>query len=233
MEIYERKRPRQSRKPIREIPRNERPRERLEKTGPDALKDEELLALVLGSGIKGRNVLEVAGAIIQKISLRKLPTLTREDWLKQPGIGPARASLLMAAFALARRCLLPSEEPSVSSPEEAYHQVKELAPLKKEHFLALYLNAKNRLIHKEIVAIGSLYSNFVHPREVFSPALGIGTAAVVVAHNHPSGDPTPSPEDLALTKRLTEAGEILGIDLVDHLIVTAKGFLSFKERKLL
>ncbi|MDE2290817.1 MAG: DNA repair protein RadC [Elusimicrobia bacterium] len=213
----------------------ERPRERLRARGAAALPDEELLACVLGVGTSGKDALELARELLRRHAGGALSRLDVGALSAEPGLGPARAARLAAAFELSRRWAgadASAPEP-IDSPRRALRELGELAPLKKEHFVALYLDACHRPLHRETVSVGTLTASLVHPREVFAPALERPAAALIVAHNHPSGDPEPSREDRETTRRLCEAGRILGLPLLDHLIVAARGYFSFRERGLL
>jgi DNA repair protein RadC len=222
--------PNRSRKQT-DLETDQRPRERILRQGPEGLSDSELLAVVLGSGSAGQTALQVADSLAGSGTARLACTPAR-DLLRTRGVGPARAAALAAAFELGRRAAS-APGPSVTSPEEVWCLVADMAGLRKEHFRALYLDARRRLLQTETVSIGTLTSSLVHPREVFQPAVAHSAAAVVVAHNHPSGDPEPSPEDLALTRRLRQAGEILGIEILDHLVVGRGRFVSLKQRGVL
>lgn len=217
---------------MREMPAALKPRERLAQRGPAALRDHELLAIVLGSGIRGRSVLDLAAAILAQHPDGALARLGFRELRAIRGIGPAKACALLAATELARRWLREDEGalPIVASSQDAADQVPELRRAKKEHFLALYLNARNQVLAKETVSVGTLTANLVHPREVFQPAVSHSAASVLLIHNHPSGDPAPSAEDLALTRRLTAAGELMGITVLDHVIVGATTHVSLKDQ---
>jgi DNA repair protein RadC len=216
---------------IKDLPAHQRPREKLIEQGPANLKDKELLAVLLGTGRAGKNVLEVAGEILAKHPMKNLLILDYEKISKIKGIGPGKACSLLAAFELTKRALEVEDNnlPTINSARDAVDQLQELRAAKKENFIALYLNARNQLIHKEIISIGTLNASLVHPREVFEPALRILASQIIVAHNHPSGDLSPSEEDVKITKRLTAAGELLGIEVLDHLIVVENNFSSLKE----
>ncbi|MFN3476453.1 MAG: RadC family protein [Candidatus Methylomirabilales bacterium] len=218
---------------VKELPKVDRPREKLRRLGPSALTNTELLALILGSGTKGANVLEVAERLLKKYGGERLVEISLTELSTNRGVGKAKASKLIACFELARRLLKREEDEVIKGPEEVYELTKEIRTAKKEHVVALYLDARNRVLRKETISIGSLTANLVHPREVFQPAVGLSAASVILVHNHPSGDPTPSQDDLALTRRLMEAGRIMGIEVLDHVIVGAKRFLSLKEEGLL
>lgn len=222
-------------KALKEMPKVDRPRERLAQRGPSALSNTELLAILLGSGTRGANVLQVAERLLKKYGGDKLPDLSLEELSTNQGVGRAKASQLVACFELGRRLFRreEKEEAGIRGPEDVYHLTKEIQAVKKEHFVVLYLDARNRVLGKETISIGSLTANIVHPREVFQPAVAHSAAGVVLVHNHPSGDPSPSQDDLALTRRLVEASRIMGIEVLDHVIVGAKTFLSMRDEGLM
>jgi DNA repair protein RadC len=210
-----------------------RPREKLRARGAGALSDAELLALVLGSGSVRRSALRI-GRVLARRRPAELASWPAARWLLVPGIGPARASALAAAFELGRR----AGERSVSSaairgPEDVLAQVRDLPRARKEHFVVLLLNARHELQSRETVSIGSLNASIVHPREVFLPAILHSAASVVLVHNHPSGDPEPSEEDLSITRRLVQVGELVGIGVLDHVIVAERGVVSLRARQML
>ena len=220
---------------IKDLPKSDRPREKLVAKGAENLKDSELLAILLRTGKAGKNVIEIASQILGKYSKKRLLQMTYEDLSKISGIDSAKATTLLAAFELSKRALEVSDTnlPTIVTPKDVVAQLTDLRHNKKEHFVALYLNARNQLVHKETISMGTLNANLVHPREVFEPAVRYLAAQVVIAHNHPSGDPKPSDADLEITKRLAEAGKMMGIEVVDHIIVTKNSFLSFKEEHLI
>jgi len=220
---------------IKDLPKIERPREKLIAKGVENLKDSELLAILLRTGTIGKNVIEIASQILSKYSKKRLLQMTYQDLSKISGIDSAKATTLLAAFELSKRALEVNDTnlPVISDAKDAVAQLSDMRDLKKEHLMALYLNAKNQLVHKETISMGTLNANLVHPREVFEPALKYSAAQIIVAHNHPSGDPKPSEDDLEVTKRLTEAGKMMGIELMDHVIVSKNSHFSFKEEKLL
>ncbi len=220
---------------IKDLPKIERPREKLIAKGAENLKDSELLAILLRTGTIGKNVIEIASQILSKNSKKRLLQMTYTDLSKISGIDSAKATTLLAAFELSKRALEVNDTnlPVISDAKDAVAQLSDMRDLKKEHLVALYLNAKNQLVHKETISMGTLNANLVHPREVFEPALKYSAAQIIAAHNHPSGDPKPSEDDLEVTKRLTEAGKMMGIELMDHIIVSKNSHFSFKEEKLL
>lgn len=212
-----------------------RPRERLLARGPAALSEAELLACVLGTGVQGQDALALSESLLCRHPEGALGRLPVRELAVERGMGESRAARLAAALELGRRWAEPSPtapEP-VDSPRRALRELGELGTLKKEHFVALYLDACHRPLHRETVSVGTLTASLVHPREVFAPALERPAAALIVAHNHPSGDPQPSREDRETTRRLCEAGRILGLPVLDHLIVAARGYFSFRERGLM
>lgn len=220
---------------IKDLPKIERPREKLIAKGAENLKDSELLAILLRTGKTGKNVIEIAAQILSKYSKKRLLQMTYNDLSKISGIDSAKATTLLAAFELSKRALEVNDTnlPVISDAKDAVAQLSDMRDLKKEHLVALYLNAKNELVHKETISMGTLNANLVHPREVFEPAVKYSAAQIIAAHNHPSGDPKPSEDDLEVTKRLTEAGKMMGIELMDHVIVSKNSHFSFKEEKLL
>lgn len=218
---------------IKDLHESERPREKLIKKGPGALKNKDLLAILLGSGYEGKNAIVVAEKLLSKYPLEKLTDVSFGRLKKLKGIGDAKACKLMAAFELSKRAFsLTTSLPTIQTPEDVLATVSDIQKNKKEHLVALYLNARNQLLHKETISVGGLNTNIVHPREVFSPALEHLAASVILAHNHPSGDATPSEEDIRVTKRIAKAGKIMGIDVLDHIIIGKNSNVSLKEEKL-
>ncbi|OQB44026.1 MAG: hypothetical protein BWY03_00446 [Parcubacteria group bacterium ADurb.Bin159] len=224
-----------SKKTIKDLPEFERPREKLAKKGAKALKKEELLAILLRTGLKGKNALEIADDILVKYGDKKLLEASYEELRNMHGVGPTKAIQILAAIELGSRLFKEKSEKEIyiNSPEDAVKELAYIKENKKENFVVLYLDARNRLIYKETVSIGSLNANLVHPREVFEPAVRNFAAQIVLAHNHPSGDPEPSEDDLILTRRLVESGKILGIEVADHIIVAKDKFFSFKNKGII
>jgi DNA repair protein RadC len=218
---------------IKNIPKVDRPREKLIQYGPEKLSNSELLALLLRSGNKDVNAIELAGKILKKFGAKELPNLNFKDLKKILGLGPAKACEIIACFELGKRLLKDKKAQIFLTPKEIWEELKDLKNHKKEHFVIFYLDSRNQEIKRETISIGSLNANLVHPREVFEPAIRNLAAQIIVAHNHPSGDTTPSEDDLEITKRLIESGKILGIEVIDHIIVAKNDFFSFKERKLI
>lgn len=220
---------------IHDLPKSERPRERLQRFGPEALSAQELLALILGRGIAGESVIVTAQRLLSTFgNVKAISEASLEELAKIRGIGLAKAAQIKAAFELAKRGDEEvGEKVSIDSVKDVVKLIRpRLKDKKKEYFLILFLDSRNNIQTNEI-SIGSLNANIVHPREVFAEAIKNKAASVIFVHNHPSGDPEPSEGDLVITKRLVEAGKILEIEVVDHIIVTNNNFLSFKEHKLL
>ncbi len=222
---------------IHDLPISERPRERLQKFGVEALSAQEILALILGRGIAGESVVVTAQRLLSQFgNLKGIAGASVEQLSEVKGIGVAKASQIKAAFELANRLEGYSEardKPLVKTPDEVASVVRgRLKGKKKEYFLALLLDTRNRLIKVAEISVGSLDSSLVHPREVFKEAISASAASVIFAHNHPSGDPEASEDDIKLTKRLAQAGEIVGIDVLDHIIICDKQHLSLKREGL-
>ncbi|GEK58060.1 hypothetical protein CHL76_09970 [Marinococcus halophilus] len=211
-----------------------RPREKMEHKGAEALTEQELLAVLLRTGTKQAPVLEVAARVMERFDvLPLLKEATREELMEIPGIGKAKALELQAALELGKRIFRYSypDRYVVRSPEDAAeYMMEDLRFLQQEHFVVLCLNTKNQIIHKQTLFIGSLNSSIVHPRELFKEALRRSAASIICLHNHPSGDPAPSSEDIQVTKRVAECGRLLGIELLDHVIVGDHRFESMKEQ---
>lgn len=211
-----------------------RPREKMEQQGAEALTEQELLAVLLRTGTKQAPVLELAAQVMERFdALPLLKEATREELMEIPGIGKAKALELQAALELGKRVFRYSypDRYVVRSPEDAAeYMMEDLRFLQQEHFVVLCLNTKNQIIHKQTLFIGSLNSSIVHPRELFKEALRRSAASIICLHNHPSGDPAPSSEDIQVTKRVAECGRLLGIELLDHVIVGDQCFESMKEQ---
>lgn len=222
---------------MKDLPREERPRERLVRHGAERLANKELLAILLRTGNQQHSALALAEKLLARFnSLPGLATASYEELLTVNGIGPAKATDILAAFELAKRLSESRMEFQgiVNNPQDAAQLVlRELSLADKEHFMIIMLNAKHRVIAKKIVSIGHLQASLVHPREMFKEAIRRSSAAVILVHNHPSGDLTPSGDDIRTTERLCEVGAILGIDVLDHIIVADNRYLSFREQGLL
>jgi DNA repair protein RadC len=222
---------------IKEWPLEDRPRERLVRLGAGALSTVELLTILIGSGNRALPADQIARRLTAAYpNLRQLAGRCVEDLLRLEGIGTATAARLAAALELGRRLQRERRErqPTLSSPRAVWrHLALELRDRERERFLALCLNTRNELVREYVVSVGSLNASIVHPREVFKPALACSAAGLVIAHNHPSGDPAPSREDRDVTRAISEAGRVLDIPLHDHVIIGADSYFSFKDSGLL
>lgn len=219
---------------IRTVEDGERPQERLLGFGAGVLSDTELIAVLFGRRSAGEAALQIAARVVSSVNLRRLQDVATADLLATKGLGRTRAAQLLAAAEIGRR-LWPDGDgvPLVRGPESVYDMTRDIRNSNREHFVGFYLNSRNQVLRREIISIGSLNASIVHPREVFVPAIVVSAASLVLAHNHPSGDPTPSEEDLAITRRIQEAGRLLGIELLDHVVVAREAYASFKERRLM
>jgi len=218
---------------IKDLPKVDRPREKMEKYGPEKLSDSELLAILLRTGSKGINVVELARKILGKFSGNGLAKAGFKELKNTFGLGAAKACEIMACFELGRRLLQNKKSQIYLTPKDVWNELKDIRDNKKEHFVIFFLDARNQEIKREIISVGSLNANLVHPREVFEPAVRHLAAQVILAHNHPAGDPSPSQEDSEITKQLVNAGKLLGIEVKDHVIVGKTNFFSFADHKLL
>lgn len=218
---------------IKELANNQKPRERLLNNGPAHLSDGELLAILINTGRKGFSSLDIANELLKSVeSLKQLKALSINDLNKVKGIGLYKALILKAAFEIGERMHSGSldEKIQITSPQDvANFMMGKMEHLTQEKFIVLFLNSKNVVIKQKTIFIGTLNSSIVHPREIFSEAIKCASNAIVVLHNHPSGDTTPSKEDISVTNRLRECGEILGIDLLDHIIIGDHTYMSMVE----
>jgi DNA repair protein RadC len=221
---------------IRDLPADERPRERLVRVGEGALSTSELLAIILGTGVGGESVLDLARRTLSLFGgLAGLARASLAELRTVKGLGEAKTAQLKAALELGRRMLLaaPEDRFVVRSPSDvAQLLMAEMAHLEQEHFQVLYLDTRNRVLGYETIYIGSLNASHIRVGEVFRDAIKRNCAAIIVAHNHPSGDPTPSPEDVEVTRQLVAAGKLLDIEVLDHLIIGQQRFVSLRERGL-
>lgn len=219
---------------IKDVPREDRPRERMIDLGASHLSNQELLAILLGSGTKKESVMELSNRLLVHFEgIMLLKDATIEELTAIRGIGVAKAVLLLSAIEMGKRMqkMKPVERYMIRSPEDgADFVMEEMRDLKQEHFICLFLNTKNQVLHRQTIFIGSLNASIVHPREVFKEAVKRSAASIICAHNHPSGDPTPSQEDIQVTRRLKECGKMIGIELLDHLVIGDRKFISLKEK---
>ncbi len=219
---------------MKDVPRSERPRERLITYGENHLSNQEILAILIGSGTRKESVMELANRLLMHFEgLKLLGDATIEELTAIKGIGTAKGVTMLAAIELGRRIqqYKPEERYTVRSPEDgADYIMEEMRDLKQEHLVVLFLNTKNQIMHRQTIFVGSLNASIVHPREIFREAVKRSSASIICAHNHPSGDPSPSQEDIHVTRRLVEAGKIMGIELLDHLVIGDNSFISLKEK---
>lgn len=218
-------------KTIKDMPEHSRPREKLREKGASALTDEELVVAILGMGTAGVDVRTIARQVAGLIREYKAG-LTLEHLLAVPGMGLAKAAQILSAFELARRHLI-KDTVKINVAQDILPLVADITGKQQEYFVCISLNGANELIEKRVVTIGLLDKSQVHPREVFADVIADRAAAVIFAHNHPSGELAPSAADLRIHDQLTEAGKILGLRVLDHVIVTPKGYYSFQEAGLI
>lgn len=218
-------------KTIRDLPEHSRPREKLREKGSVALTDEELVAAILGMGTAGNDVRAMSRQIAGLIREHR-ENLTLDHLSSVPGVGLAKGAQILSAFELARRHLL-KETVKIECAEDVFPLLSDIAGKSQEHFVCITLNGANEVIEKRIVTIGLLDKSLIHPRDVFADVIADRAAAVIFAHNHPSGDLQPSDEDLKTQRQLSESAKILGIRVLDHIIVSKKGHFSFQEAGLL
>jgi DNA repair protein RadC len=222
---------------IKDIPVEDRPRERLLKYGPEVLSNAELLAIILRVGTKSESAITIANKLISSNEgLRFLTTSTVEELSNVKGIGEAKAAQIKAALELGKRLknFRSDSKVKISSPEDAAELVMEdMRYLKKEHLRVIFLNTKNIVTDVKDLSIGSLNSSVVHPREIYSEAIRKSSSSIIICHNHPSGDPSPSQEDINITKRLYDVGKLVGIDLLDHIVIGDGRYISLKEKGII
>lgn len=216
---------------IKDIPKIDRPRERFLQKGPEALSKSDLLAILLGSGIKGKNVQQLSQQIIKKFG-KDFLNITVDDLKDISGIGEAKALQIASAISLVKRFYTEDQtnEVIIRNSQDVVSITYDLRDKKKEHLVCLYLNARNVLLRKEVVSVGLLDKALLHPREIFYPATELNAASVVIVHNHPSGDSSPSEKDIQIVEKIAQAGEIMGIPVIDFVIISEKGNYSFYEK---
>ena len=215
---------------IKEIALEQRPRERLRRDGADKLSDAELLALLIQYGSKGESAVDLSNRLISTFEIDKLNSLSLQEFMKIKGIGLAKASKLIAAFELSKRVSSGKIcEKIVKNPSDiALHYMEKLKDLKKEHFIAVFLDSKNKIIKDEVISIGTLNSSLVHPREVFKEAIKCSANSIILVHNHPSGSVEPSPEDRLVKNLIQRTGDIMGIELIDFIITGNSDYFCTK-----
>lgn len=217
---------------IKNIPSIDRPREKLITYGPEKLTNVELMAIVLCFGTRKKGVLDMAKDILHSFHERDLSDVTIKG-LTSCGVATTKACQIIACMELGKRILKGKKTRIVLKPKDVWNELRDIRGSKKEQFFTLYLDIRNQIITRELISVGSLTVTIVHPREVFEPAVRNNAAQIIIAHNHPSGDVHPSCEDITITKQLVNAGEILGIEITDHVIVSSSGFFSLKQNKLM
>lgn len=213
---------------IKDTPKVDRPQEKLVKYGVKKLTDAELLAIILRTGTKDCNVIELSKKILRRFKDR-INEIDIKSLKEINGLGEIKACQIIAALELSNRLSQEKIKPRLISPQAVFDSVKEIRESKKEHLLAIYLDVKNREISREIISVGTLTASLVHPREIFEPAIRQLAAGIILVHNHPSGETEPSKEDIDVTKKLQKAGNLLGIEIVDHIIVSKGGYLSINN----
>ncbi|MGI6453212.1 MAG: RadC family protein [Syntrophomonadaceae bacterium] len=221
---------------IKDLPVSMRPREKLMEKGEASLSDAELLAIIIGMGTRKVNAVDLARSLMVKYgSLRFLKEASLEELTAEHGIGPAKAISIRAAIEIGRRMAVSVyHKPVIKSPQDVCDLVmEEMRYFDREYFRALYLDRKGGLLAMEDISKGGLHSSIVHPREVFKTAVKRSAASIILVHNHPSGDPTPSIEDIEVTRRLVQAGETMGIVILDHVVIGEKAYCSLKEKGLI
>lgn len=221
-------------KRIKDLPLSKRPREKLLEKGKENLSDGELLAILLGSGVAKKNALELARQILKKHSIRDLHTINLPDLIAIPGVGLSKAARIVAGLELGARAFSPSPLSSVriATTQDVIHQVKDIAHKQQEHLVVLYLNARQELIANHTVSLGRLNMLQVEPRDILRPAFSTPCQTIILVHNHPSGDPSPSEDDVRFTVRIAKATDIMGIEVKDHVIVSPTKYFSFRDEKL-
>lgn len=222
-----------ARRRIKDLPINTRPREKLQLSGKENLTNEELIAILLGTGSAKQNAITLSASLLKRFPLKKLASIPQDDLVRFPGVGRAKASRIVAALELGNRIFAPSSltKAVIRSTTDVVTELRDIAEKRQEYLLVLYLNARYELIQKEIVGQGSLNHMMITAKEIFAPALMSPCASIIVAHNHPSGDPSPSDDDIAFTTRIHEAGEVMGIPMLDHVIVAKHDYFSFRDNK--
>lgn len=217
---------------IKDISTENRPRERLEKNGVASLSDAELLAIIIKTGNKQENVIDMSNRLISRYGINKLSQCSLKELQEIKGIGSAKASQILALFEFNKRHnFAKTNGKAIKSANDVFNYISpKISELDKEHFIVLHLNSRNKVLKDEIISIGTLNSSLIHPREVFKSAIKESANSIILVHNHPSGDPTPSEEDKIITKKLTKAGKMLDIEILDHVIIGKDKFWSFRDK---
>lgn len=220
---------------MRDVPLNDRPREKLMNLGPESLGDSELLAILISSGNSERGVMDISKGILGKYNFNRLSRMGVSQLSKEFGVGRAKACQICACFEMGRRASsFVEEDVKINCGEDVFRVFgSKMMDLESENFKVIYLNTRKRVLKEKTLFVGTLDESVVHPREIFKVALEEGAAGIVLVHNHPSGDPTPSDDDVRVTKELIEAGKILGVDVLDHVIIGRNGYWSIMENGLI
>lgn len=217
---------------LKNVPIYKRPREKLIELGVKNLSDKELVAIILRTGTVKSGVMKTADSLLRKVHLKDLSTISVRDLEKISGVGNAHASSLVAAAELAHR-IYSAGSISLTNPEQIIQILHHIAGKRQEYFVCLYVNARYNLITRKTISIGTIDASLAHPREVFRPAIECGASYIILAHNHPSGDPEPSEADILLTARMMEAGEVIGISVLDHVILAKNDWASLKKNGIM
>lgn len=220
-------------KQIKDLPITQRPRERLLSFGPTNLTEIELIALILGNGTRQQSVMDIAYAIVKRHTVKDLATMSIFHLQDTTHISLGQAGKIIAAIELGQRVLPPHYGTVISTPQDVINQVVEIRTKNQEHMIGLYLDARNRLLDKQLLAIGKLNLAIIDPRDVFRPAISLPASYIILVHNHPSGKADPSHEDIQFTKKLKQVGDMLGVSILDHIIVTRDSFMSLNEMQLI
>lgn len=217
---------------IKKLPSFKRPQEKLFTKGPESLRDDELVALLFRTGYRKKNAVQLAKDFLKADPLFSVDELIDVDTFYTKGVGKSKRAALIAGIELGKRVAQYNKMPSIKTPEDVVKVVSLFRNKKREHFIALYLNARYQLIDTRVISIGTIDASIAHPREVYEPAIRLNAASLIVAHNHPSGETEPSNADILLTRRLQEAGNILDIKLRDHIILTDQNYISLRQEEL-
>lgn len=222
-----------ARRRIKDLPINSRPREKLGLSGKENLSNEELVAILLGTGSAKQNAITLSASLLKRFPMKKLANISSEELVRFPGVGKAKASRIVAALELGSRIYAPTSMTHVvmRSTEDVVGELRDIVDKRQEYLVVFYLNARYELIQREVVGQGSLNHMMITAKEIFAPAVASPCASVIIAHNHPSGDPTPSDDDISFTTRIHEAGQVMGIPMLDHVVVAKQGYFSFRDNK--
>lgn len=218
---------------INDLERLEKPREKLQRYGAGKLKDYELLSILLRTGYKNNDVLKVSKEVLDRFDINKLKNISINDLCRIDGIGTVKAGEILSAIELGRRIFEINSLEIVESPQDLWRLTKSFRESKKEHFYAYLFNSRSALIHSELISVGTINYGVVHPREVFEPAIRMLSTSIIISHNHPSENVNPSDADIEVTKKLSQAGKLLDIEIRDHVIVSRDNWFSFRENGLI